>query len=49
MRLLSRRLITSVSLLVIATVMLAVWSLQSGAVTLDFAQVFHALTGSDQG
>lgn len=41
-----RRLITSVSLLVIATVLLAVWSLQSGAVTLDFVQVFHALTGS---
>ena len=46
MRVLSRRLITSVSLLVIATVLLAVWSLQSGAVTLDFVQVFHALTGS---
>ncbi|MDH2702796.1 iron-enterobactin ABC transporter permease, partial [Enterobacter bugandensis] len=44
----SRRLLTSVFLLAIAITLLAVWSLQSGAVTLDFAQVFHALTGSDQ-
>lgn len=42
----SRRLLTSVALLVVASLLLAVWSLQSGAVTLDFAQVFHALTGS---
>ena len=41
----SRRLLTSVALLVVASLLLAVWSLQSGAVTLDFAQVFHALTG----
>ena len=42
----SRRLLTSVALLVVASLLLAVWSLQSGAVTLDFAQVFHALSGS---
>ena len=46
MRAPSRRLVTSVSLLVVASLLLAVWSLQSGAVTLDFAQVFHALTGN---
>ena len=46
MRAPSLRLVTSVSLLVVASLLLAVWSLQSGAVTLDFAQVFHALTGS---
>jgi iron complex transport system permease protein len=32
----SRRLLTSVFLLIIASVLLAVWSLRSGAVTLDF-------------
>lgn len=42
----SRRLLTSVFLLAITITLLAVWSLQSGAVTLNFAQVFHALTGS---
>ena len=42
----SRRLILSVSLLVIAILMLAIASLCSGAVTLDLAQVFNALTGS---
>ena len=42
----SRRLIFSVSLLVIAILMLAIASLCSGAVTLDLAQVFNALTGS---
>ena len=42
----SRRLLTSVALLVVASLLLAVWSLQSGAVMLDFAQVFHALSGS---
>ncbi len=42
----SRRLLTSVFLLIIVSVLLAVWSLRSGAVTLDFSQVFNALTGS---
>ncbi len=42
----SRRLVTSVSLLAVIILMLAVWSLRSGAVTLDFAQVFNALLGS---
>ncbi len=42
----SRRLVIGVSLLTIAILLLAVWSLRSGAVTLDFTQVFHALTGS---
>lgn len=42
----SRRLVTSVSLLAVVILMLAVWSLRSGAVTLDFAQVFNALLGS---
>ena len=42
----SRRLIVSVSLLVIAILMLAIASLCSGAVTLDLATVFNALTGS---
>ncbi|KAE8276910.1 iron chelate uptake ABC transporter family permease subunit, partial [Enterobacter sp. C6] len=42
----SRRLLTSVSLLLIAILLLAVWSLRCGAVTLDFAQVFNALLGS---
>lgn len=42
----SRRLLTSVSLLLIAILLLAVWSLRSGAVTLDFTQVFNALLGS---
>jgi len=41
----SRRLLTSVSLLLIAILLLAVWSLRSGAVTLDFTQVFNALLG----
>lgn len=42
----SRRLVTSVSLLAVVILMLAVWSLRSGAVTLDFAQIFNALLGS---
>lgn len=42
----SRRLVANVSLLLIAILLLAVWSLRSGAVTLDFAQVFNALLGS---
>ena len=42
----SRRLLTSVSLLLIAILLLAVWSLRSGAVTLDAVQVFDALLGS---
>jgi iron complex transport system permease protein len=33
-------------LLVAASLLIAVWSLRSGAVTLDFSQVFNALTGS---
>ena len=42
----SRRLVACVSLLVIAILLLATWSLRSGAVTLDFTQVFDALLGS---
>lgn len=42
----SRRLAVSVSLLAVAIVLLAAWSLRSGAVTLDFTQVLHALFGS---
>lgn len=42
----SRRLMTSVALLLVAILLLAVWSLRSGAVTLDFTQVFNALLGS---
>ncbi|MDK9583271.1 iron-enterobactin ABC transporter permease [Lelliottia wanjuensis] len=42
----SRRLIFSCLLLVAASLLIAVWSLRSGAVTLDFSQVFNALTGS---
>ena len=39
-------LVTSVSFAGRRLLMLAVWSLRSGAVTLDFAQVFNALLGS---
>ncbi|MDI3361290.1 iron-enterobactin ABC transporter permease [Lelliottia sp. V89_10] len=42
----SRRLVFSCLLLVAAGLLIAVWSLRSGAVTLDFSQVFNALTGS---
>ncbi|MDK9358628.1 iron-enterobactin ABC transporter permease [Lelliottia sp. V106_10] len=42
----SRRLIFSCLLLVAASLLITVWSLRSGAVTLDFSQVFNALTGS---
>jgi len=42
----SRRLVLSCLLLVAASLLIAVWSLRSGAVTLDFSQVFNALTGS---
>lgn len=42
----SRRLVFSCLLLVAASLLIAVWSLRSGAVTLDFSQVFNALTGS---
>lgn len=42
----SRRLIFSCLLLVAASLLIAVWSLRSGAVTLDFSLVFNALTGS---
>ena len=42
----SRRLVFSCLLLVVASLLIAVWSLRSGAVTLDFTQVFNALLGS---
>lgn len=42
----SRRLVFSCLLLVAASLLIAVWSLRSGAVILDFSQVFNALTGS---
>ncbi|MCD4560950.1 iron-enterobactin ABC transporter permease [Lelliottia nimipressuralis] len=42
----SRRLVFSCLLLVATSLLIAVWSLRSGAVTLDFSQVFNALTGS---
>lgn len=42
----SRRLVFSCLLLVAASLLIAVWSLRSGAVPLDFSQVFNALTGS---
>ncbi|MRS90089.1 iron-enterobactin ABC transporter permease [Enterobacteriaceae bacterium RIT714] len=42
----SRRLVFSCFLLIAGSLLIAVWSLRSGAVTLDFTQVFHALTGS---
>jgi iron complex transport system permease protein len=38
-----RRLVTSVSLLAFAIVLLAVWSLRSGAVMLDFTRSFTLL------
>ena len=42
----SRRLVFSCLLLVLVSLAVAIVSLQSGAVTLDFSQVFNALTGS---
>jgi ABC-type enterobactin transport system permease subunit len=42
----SRRLVSTCLLLALASLVAAVWSLRSGAVTLDFSQVFNALTGS---
>ncbi len=42
----SRRLVLSCLLLMLVSLAVAVFSLRSGAVTLDFAQVFNALTGS---
>jgi len=42
----SRRLVFSCLLLVLVSLAVAVFSLRSGAVTLDFTQVFNALTGS---
>ncbi len=42
----SRRLVFSCLLLVLVSLAVAIVSLQSGAVTLDFFQVFNALTGS---
>ncbi|MGL4428125.1 MAG: iron-enterobactin ABC transporter permease [Silvania sp.] len=42
----SRRLIWSCLLLVLVSLVMAIVSLRSGAVTLDFSQVFNALTGS---
>jgi len=42
----SRRLLLTCLLLAAACLLIALWSLCSGAVTLDFQQVFAALTGS---
>ena len=42
----SRRLVLSCLLLMLVSLAVAVFSLRSGAVTLDFTQVFNALTGS---
>ncbi|MCU6665955.1 iron-enterobactin ABC transporter permease [Silvania hatchlandensis] len=42
----SRRLVWSCLLLVLVSLGVAIISLRSGAVTLDFSQVFNALTGS---
>jgi len=42
----SRRLVISFLMLVLVSLGVALFSLRSGAVTLDFAQVFNALTGS---
>ncbi len=42
----SRRLVLSCLLLMLVSLAVAVLSLRSGAVTLDFTQVFNALTGS---
>ncbi|WP_338534411.1 iron-enterobactin ABC transporter permease [Leclercia adecarboxylata] len=42
----SRRLVLSCLLLMLVSLAVAVFSLHSGAVTLDFTQVFNALTGS---
>ncbi|WP_333850766.1 iron-enterobactin ABC transporter permease [Leclercia sp.] len=42
----SRRLIISCLVLMLVSLGVALFSLRSGAVTLDFAQVFNALTGS---
>ncbi|WLI78928.1 iron-enterobactin ABC transporter permease [Kosakonia sp. H02] len=41
----SRRLVGSCLLMVIAALLLALWGLRSGTVTLAFSQVFDALTG----
>ena len=41
----SRRLILSCALLALACLLVALWSLQSGAVSLTLTQVFAALTG----
>jgi len=41
----SRRLVASCLLMVFGTVLMAVWSLRSGAVTLELTQVMNALTG----
>ncbi|WP_230352211.1 iron-enterobactin ABC transporter permease [Lelliottia sp. WAP21] len=42
----SKRLVLSGLLLICASLLVAVWSLRTGAVALDFTQVFHALTGN---
>ncbi len=42
----SRRLVLSCLLLMLVSLAVAVFSLRSGAVTLDFTQIFNALTGS---
>jgi iron complex transport system permease protein len=41
----SRRLVASCLLMALFAVLIAVWSLRSGAVTLEFSQVVQALTG----
>jgi len=41
----SRRLVASCLLMVFCTVLMVVWSLRSGAVTLELAQVMNALIG----
>ncbi|WP_312188207.1 iron-enterobactin ABC transporter permease [Leclercia sp.] len=42
----SRRLVLSCLMLILVSLVVALFSLRSGAVTLDFTQVFNALTGS---
>jgi len=42
----SRRLVLSCLMLILVSLVVALFSLRSGAVTLDFNQVFNALTGS---
>ncbi len=42
----SRRLVVSLALLLVALLLMTIWSLQSGAVTFNVTQVIHALTGN---